>query len=324
MSIQVAVIGAGHHGRHHARILASLPNVNLVAVVDANDARANEIAAETGTQAFSDAAEIMDRVDAVTVATPTEAHCQVALPFLRAGIAVLVEKPIARSMAEADLMISAAKESGAILSVGHSERFNPAFTAARAAVTQPRFIEVHRLGTFPQRSLDIDVIYDLMIHDLDVVLSLVKSPVTSVEAVGVAVLTRRFDIANARLKFADGCIANLTASRISRDRVRKLRLFQPASYISVDFAAQVAQHWRLVFGSPNTAPAIQEQTVEVVSEEPLKRELADFTAAVAGGRSPVVTGEDGRRALELADQISSKITLELADTLSMTGGFAAR
>jgi len=318
MSIRIAVVGAGHHGQHHARILSALPAVELVAVVDANPARAQEIARLTGAQPFCDAAAVLDRVDAVTIATPTAVHSQVALPFLRAGIAVLIEKPIARSVAEADAMIEAARTTGATLAVGHSERFNPALAAVRPAVAEPRFLEVHRLGTFPQRSLDIDVIYDLMIHDLDVVLSLVKSPVVSIEAVGVAVLTGRFDIANARLRFADGCIANLTASRISRDRVRKLRLFQRAAYISIDFAAQTAQHWRLVKDAAGAVPAIQGETVDVVSEEPLKRELIDFTTAVACRRAPLVTGEDGRRALTLADEISARITVDdHADALVM-------
>jgi predicted dehydrogenase len=320
MSIQIAVVGAGHHGRHHARILSTLPGVDLVAVVDSNPARAQEIAALTGARPVSDVRTIIDQVDAVTIAVPTEAHCEVALPFLRAGVAVLVEKPIARSVADADEMIVAARAGGAILSVGHSERFNPALAAVQSAVVQPRFIEVHRLGTFPERSLDIDVIYDLMIHDLDVVLSLVRSPVESVAAVGVAVLTTRFDIANARLRFANGCIANLTASRISRDRVRKLRLFQPAAYISIDYAAQVAHHWRLVKGGSDVAPTIQGQNVDVVNEEPLKRELIDFTTAVASHRSPLVTGEDGRRALEIAERISTTITVDRMDGLAMSSG----
>ncbi len=189
-------------------------------MVDTNRARADEIAQANGTRAVYDAAELAGTVDAVTVAVPTEAHVHVALPFLEAGVSVLVEKPMARSLAEADAMIAAAAKAGVVLAVGHTERFNPAVAAARPLLTDPRFIEVHRLGTFPERSLDIDVVFDLMIHDLDVVLSLVKSDVEAIEAVGVPVLTPRVDIANARVKFANGCIANLTASRISRDRVR--------------------------------------------------------------------------------------------------------
>jgi predicted dehydrogenase len=314
MSIRVAVIGAGHHGQHHIRILSTLPGVQLAAVIDQDPTRAQTVAALPGVRFLSDAAAVLDHIDAVIVATPTDVHGQVALPFLRTGVAVLVEKPLAYSLEEADLLIDAAQASGAILAVGHSERFNPALTAVTPAIADPRFLEVHRLGTFPQRSLDIDVIYDLMIHDLDLVLSLVQSPVESIEAVGVAVLTPRIDIANARLRFVNGCIANLTASRISRDRVRKLRIFQRAAYISIDFAAQAAQHWRLVrAGDP--APKIQGQPLQIAAEEPLKRELIDFTNAVACGRAPLVTGEDGRRALELADQISARIAMEQGDVL---------
>jgi predicted dehydrogenase len=315
MSLRVAVIGAGHHGQHHIRILSTVPGVELVAVIDQDPTRAQTVAALPGVRFFCDAAAVLDCVDAVIVATPTDVHGQVALPFLRSGVAVLVEKPLAYSLEEADSLIAAAQASGAILAVGHSERFNPALAAVSNAIADPRFVEVHRLGTFPQRSLDIDVIYDLMIHDLDLVLSLVRSPVLSIEAVGVAVLTPRVDIANARLRFANGCIANLTASRISRDRVRKLRVFQRAAYVSIDFAAQAAQHWRLVKGPGEAVPSIQGQQLDVAAEEPLKRELIDFTNAVACGRAPLVTGEDGRRALELADQITTKIAREQGDVM---------
>ena len=204
-------------------------------------------------------------------------------------------------------MIAAAAHGKVALAVGHTERFNPAVSAARALLTDPRFIEVHRLGTFPERSLDIDVVSDLMIHDLDVVLSLVGSQIDSIEAVGVPVLTGRVDIANARVRFANGCVANLTASRISRDRVRKIRFFQPAAYLSIDYAAQKVEVWRLVKGSGGP-PSIEGGDLEVTNEEPLKRELADFVDAVASGRAPVVTGEDGRRALALAQQITDRMT----------------
>jgi predicted dehydrogenase len=320
MAVRIAVVGAGHHGQHHARILSSLPGAQLVGVADIDRDRAAAIAREYGTDAFGDPVSLLGRVDAVVVATPTAAHCEVAVPFLREGVAALVEKPIARSLDDADAMIAAASHGGAILAVGHSERFNPAFAAVRAAVTEPRFVEVHRLGTFPGRSVDIDVVYDLMIHDLDAVLSLIHAPVASIEAVGVAVLTPRFDIANARLRFANGSIANLTASRISRERVRKLRLFQPASYISIDYAAQVAQHWRLVKGNAGTVPEIQAQNVGVAPGEPLQRELEDFLAAVVGRRPPLVRGEDGRRALALADDISMRISAGEEVALALPGG----
>jgi predicted dehydrogenase len=311
MTLRVAVIGVGHLGRHHARILSSLPGVELVAVVDTNRARADEIAAAHATRAAYDARDVARRVDAVTIAVPTEAHRDIALPFLQAGTAVLVEKPMARSLAEADAMIAASAKADATLAVGHTERFNPAVAAARPLVRDPRFIEVHRLGTFPERSLDIDVVFDLMIHDLDVVLSLVESEVESIDAVGVPVLTGRVDIANARLRFANGCIANLTASRISRDRVRKIRFFQPAAYLSIDYAAQKVEIYRLEKAA-GPVPSIQGGDLQVASEEPLKRELADFVDAVVSRRAPTVTGGEGRRALAVAQQITEKIRAHMA------------
>jgi predicted dehydrogenase len=308
--LRLAVIGVGYLGRQHARILSSLPDAELVAVVDANRSRADEIAAAHGTRAFSDYREVVGQVDAVTIAVPTKLHHEIAVACLSAGIPVLVEKPMARSPVEAEAMIAAARQADVVLAVGHTERFNPAVVAARPLLTAPRFIEVHRLGTFPERSLDIDVVFDLMIHDLDVVLSLVKSEAESMEAVGVPVLTGRVDIANARVRFANGCIANLTASRISRERVRKIRFFQPAAYLSIDYAAQKVELWRLV-KTEGRMPSIQGGDVEVVNEEPLKRELADFVAAVRARRAPEVTGEDGLRALALAQRITDRMTTEM-------------
>ena len=300
------MIGVGHLGRHHARILSTLDGVTLAAVVDKIPDRAAEIAASTGSTALTDSAEILGRVDAVTVAVPTELHRDVAMPFLERGVSVLVEKPMARSLAEADEMIAAAQASGATLAVGHTERYNPAVAAVMPLVTTPRFIEVHRLGVFPERSLDIDVVFDLMIHDLDIILSLVTSEVTSIEAVGVPVLTPKYDIANARLRFASGCIANITASRISKDRVRKLRFFQPDSYLSIDYAAQEVEGARLI-KRDGAKPSIQGGSIPVQRDEPLKRELADFVAAVRERRAPVVDGAAGRRALELATRIAEKM-----------------
>jgi predicted dehydrogenase len=322
MTLRVAVIGVGHLGKHHARILSSLPGVELVAVVDTNRARAEEIAAATNTQPAFDARDVAGRVDAVTIAAPTDIHRSLALPFLRAGVGVLVEKPMASSLDEADEMIADAADGAATLAVGHTERFNPALAAARPFLTDPRFIEVHRLGTFPERSLDIDVVFDLMIHDLDVVLSLVNSDVESLEAVGVPVVTNRVDIANARLRFANGCIANLTASRISRDRVRKIRFFQAKAYLSIDYSAQKVDVWRLVqgagpapfdgaqgrpFDAAQGRPSIEGGEIAVTNEEPLIRELTDFVDAVVSRRAPVVTGEAGRRALGVAQTITDKI-----------------
>ena len=309
--LRVGVIGVGHLGQHHARLLGAMEGVELVGVVDIKAGRADEIAAKCGTTAWPHAADLLDRTDAVTVAVPTVSHLEVALPFLERGVAVLVEKPIAPSMADADRLIEAAARGRATLATGHTERFNPAVVAALPLVSNPRFVEVHRLGTFPERSLDIDVIYDLMIHDLDLLLASVRSEVVSIEAVGVNVLTPRTDIANARLRFATGCIANVTASRISRDRVRKVRFFQHDSYVSIDYAAQEVEVYRLQRGDGNgpdpARPAIQGGKLSVVNDEPLRRELVDFVDAVRNRRDPGVTGRAGRDALELATKIAEKM-----------------
>ena len=304
--LRVAVIGVGHLGQHHARILAAMPDVDLMAVVDTKPDRAAEIAARHGTRAFTAASEVLGQIDAVTIATPTSSHVEVALPFVEAGVAVLVEKPLAGGLAEADVLIKAAETRGTLLAVGHTERFNPAVGAALPLVSRPRFIEIHRLGTFPERSLDIDVIFDLMIHDLDILLAAVDSTVESVEAVGVNVLTPRIDIANARLRFASGCIANVTASRISRERVRKARFFQSDAYISIDYAAQEVEVYRLV-SENGGRPTIAGGRVDVATDEPLRRELADFVDAVRSGGRPAVTGQNGREALALATRIADLI-----------------
>ena len=306
--LRIAVIGVGHLGRHHARILADMPGVRLAGVLDLNMQRAREIAAACGTETLTDAAALRGDVDGVTIAVPTEAHVEVALPLVEAGVPVLIEKPLARSLLEADRIVAAAARHGVPVAVGHTERFNPAVVAARAHLRSPRFVEVHRLGTFPERSLDIDVVFDLMIHDLDILLSAVASPVTGIDAVGVPVLTPKIDIANVRLRFASGCIANLTASRISRDRVRKIRFFQPDSYVSIDYATQDLEVWRLV-RTRTGPPAIEGGEQPVESGEPLRAELADFVEAVRTGRSPGVTAEQGREALALAQQITEQMTM---------------
>jgi predicted dehydrogenase len=303
----MAVIGVGHLGQHHARILSAMPDVDLVAVVDTMPGRAAEIATTHATAALTGHSSLIGAVDAVTIATPTASHVEIALPFIDAGAAVLVEKPMAASLAEADHLISAADARGTLLAVGHTERFNPAVAAAMPLVSSPRFIEIHRLGTFPERSLDIDVIFDLMIHDLDILMAVVGSEVVSVEAVGVNVLTPRVDIANARLRFASGCIANVTASRISRDRVRKARFFQHDSYVSIDYAAQELEVYRLV-AQNGGRPAIQGGRVDVAGDEPLRCELADFVGAVRERRDPAITGRDGRAALALATRVADEMT----------------
>ena len=299
--MRAAVIGVGHLGKHHARILASLPGISLAGVVDINRERAAQIASQFNTHAFDTVAEI-GRLDLAVIAVPTISHAAIALPLIESGVHTLVEKPVAQTVVEADSLIAAARRKGVVLAVGHSERFNPAVAAARPYIKDPRFIEVHRLGTSPERSLDIDVVLDLMIHDLDLILSIVQSEIESVEAVGVPVLTPRVDIANARLRFRNGCIANLTASRISRDSVRKIRFFQRDAYLSIDTAARDVEMWSVV-PQPGAPPKIDGGKLAVPGDEPLKGELEDFVAAVRDRRPPSVPGEDGRAALALAIRI---------------------
>lgn len=304
-STRVGVVGVGYLGQHHVRLLASMEGVELVGVVDTNSSRADEVTGKYGGQSFADVRDLISRVDAVTIAAPTVAHVELALPFLEAGIATLVEKPIASSVEDADRLIETADRTRALLATGHTERFNPAVAAALPLISEPRFIEIHRLGTFPERSLDIDVVFDLMIHDLDLLLTVMKSEVASIEAVGVNVLTPKADIANARLRFASGCIANITASRISRERVRKARFFQKDAYVSIDYAAQELEVYRLVRKAPR--PIIHGGKLDVAREEPLRRELEDFVDAVRTGRAPGVTGRDGREALALATRVAEKM-----------------
>ena len=303
--LRTAVIGVGHLGRHHARILSSMEGTRLVAVVDAIPERAAEIAAAHGTASFTNSLDLLDAVDAVVVAVPTERHAEVAVPFLERGIPVLVEKPMSRSIDDADRMLNAARKTSTLLAVGHTERHNPAVAMAMRLVTAPRFIEVHRLSAFPDRSLDIDVVFDLMIHDLDIILAIVKAEVASMDAVGVPVLTPKYDIANVRLRFSSGCIANITASRISKDRVRKIRFFQTDAYLSVDYASQEVEGWRLVRKEPR--PGIEGGPIPVERDEPLRRELADFIKAARDGTPPLVDGAAGRRALVLASEIATRM-----------------
>jgi predicted dehydrogenase len=303
--LRLAVIGVGHLGRHHARILSAMPDARLTAVVDTNEERAAEIARASGTTALTDYRDLAGQVDGVVVAVPTELHAEIAVPFLERGTPVLVEKPMSRTLADADRMIAAAAGGNAVLAVGHTERHNPAVAIALRLVKAPRFIEVHRLSAFPDRSLDIDVVFDLMIHDLDVILAIVGPEVVSIEAVGVPVLTPKYDIANVRLRFASGCIANITASRISKDRVRKIRFFQPDAYLSVDYASQEVEGYRLVRREPR--PDIQGGTIAVERDEPLRRELADFISAIRGQGPALVDGAAGRRALMLASQIAERM-----------------
>ena len=303
--MRVAVIGVGHVGKHHARLYAELPNIDLVGVVDLQTSRAEEIAALHNTRAFDDYRELFGKVDAVSLAVPTIDHARIGVDLLEHGIDVLVEKPIASTTEQAQALIAAAASNKRILQVGHVERFNPIITAASELATKPQFFEIHRLAAFTPRSLDIDVVLDLMIHDIDVVLSLVPAAVREVRAVGIPVLSQKADIANARVEFEDGCVANFTASRVSFEKTRKIRFFQPHDYISLDYASQTGTMVSLRMGR------VTERKLEPTNEEPLKLQLAAFAECVKNGRPPLVSGEDGLRALELAVRINSAIAERL-------------
>jgi predicted dehydrogenase len=302
---RVAVIGAGHFGREHARIYSKSDNANLVAICDANPSVGAAVASQYNVPFVSNFRELIGKVDAVSVVAPTLHHHSIACELLDAAIAVLVEKPIALTVQEADEIIAAASRNKAVLQVGHLERFNPAVAAASHIVTQPLFFEAHRLSIFTPRSLDIDVVMDLMIHDIDVVLSFATSEVAEIRAAGVPILTPRIDIANARIEFENGCVANLTASRVSAERVRKLRFFQPHEYVSIDYSTQEAAVVTVKPGREGR-PEFESRLLPAERDEPLRLEIESFLAAVEGG--PVkTTGLEGRRALALANGISDKI-----------------
>jgi predicted dehydrogenase len=303
--VRVGVVGVGHLGKHHARLYAELPDAELSGVVDIQAARAEEVASLHNAQPFTDYRELFGKVDAVSLAVPTLDHARIGMDLLEHGIDVLVEKPIASTLEQAQILIDAAAAHKRVLQVGHVERFNPVVTAARELATKPQFFEVHRLAAFSPRSLDIDVVLDLMIHDIDIVLSLVPAPVREVRAVGIPVLSPKADIANARVEFEDGCVANFTASRVSFEKTRKLRFFQPHDYISVDYASQTGTMVSLRMGRVN------ERKLEPPQDEPLKLELAAFVECVRNRRTPLVSGEDGRRALELAMRINTAIAERL-------------
>ncbi len=314
--VPVAVIGVGAFGRNHARVYHQLAQqgetVRLVGVVDEDAARADAVAKEFNCRAFGSIEQLISthsEVQAASVAVPTVHHLAAARTLMQAGIDVLIEKPVAVSLTEADELIALAKSSSRIVQVGHLERFNPAVRATVPLITKPMFFEVHRLSVFTPRSLDVDVVLDLMIHDLDAVLSFVNSPVQEIRAAGLPVLSDKVDIANARIEFESGCVANFTASRVSTERVRKLRFFQPHQYISLDYGRQDV----LVFtvdsdqGTPSVNPEIKVFKPQVVPQEPLHAELQSFLHSVRKRERPVVPLEDGRRALAVALEVIAKI-----------------
>ena len=306
--MRAAVVGVGHLGRFHAEKYASLPDAVLVGVADRDAARAREVADALGVRVFADHRALAGHVDCVSVAVPTRDHAAIADDLLRAGIDVLVEKPLASTVAEGMRLVAAAEEGGRILQVGHLERFNPALRAARDVVTRPRFLECHRLATFVDRGTDVDVIRDLMIHDLDVIQSFVPADVVAVESVGVPILTPSVDIANARLRFADGCIANVTASRVSLKRERKLRIFQPDAYVAIDYDQRTVRICRRI--PPRVPGALAEITVaehDAGEGDPLRDEVQAFLDAVATRTEPLVGGREALRALQLAERIAASL-----------------
>ena len=319
--VRVGVVGVGVLGSHHTRIYSSLPQVKLVGVADPIPERRRELASRYDCRSWPDHGPLLDRVDAVSVAVPTSLHAEVALPFLKRGIHVLVEKPITEDLESARRMVDEAR--GTVLHVGHSERFNPAVLAIRPFVKTPRFFEVHRLSVLTPRSLDVDVVLDLMIHDLDLITQMVRSPVREIRAVGIPVLTPRIDIANARLEFEDGCVANLTSSRVSKQKMRKLRFFQADDYISLDLDRQVAAVSSMV--EVDGSKRIVNRSPQVEHEEPLKMEIMAFLEEIAGrqGQEREIgqgcSGEEGFRVLDLALEILDRMTVAGQHGTSISG-----
>ncbi len=305
-TLKMGVVGVGHLGRHHARLYASMPGVELVGVADSDMERARAIAAEYGCEAFRNASELIGKIEAASVAVHTAAHREVAEQLLEAKIDVLVEKPLAVNPEEAESINGVAERNSRLVMVGHSERFNPAVMTLKRAVDAPRFFEIHRLAAFTARSTDVDVILDLMIHDLDLLLHLDGSEAVSVDAAGVAALTDKVDIANARITLASGCVANLTASRISSEPVRRIRIFQARTYLSCDTGTRSVERYRLVFGDGGE-PKIEHDALPVEEGEPLGHELTAFVEAVRSRTTPPVDGRQGRRALELAYRVREAI-----------------
>ncbi len=310
--LRAGVIGFGYLGFHHTRIYSDLKDVELVGVVDISEERRAKAISDFQVPAFPTIEEILKQgVDLVSVVTPTSTHADVAIPFLEAGVNVLVEKPISATVEDGQKIVEVAQKNGCILQVGHVERFNGAVRALFNLIDNSRFIECHRLSPFPGRGTDVSVVHDLMIHDLDIILALTRSPVISMDAVGVSVFSDSEDIANVRLRFQSGCVANLTASRVSMDRMRKIRIFSAREYVSTDYSSQSLLVYRKKEEDipPNRNPMefIEITPIQVSNEEPLMAEIKAFVSAVRNGTSPEVSGEDGLRALELSCQIVEQI-----------------
>ncbi|HXY60439.1 MAG TPA: Gfo/Idh/MocA family oxidoreductase [Chthoniobacterales bacterium] len=299
--LRVGVIGVGHIGSNHARLYAEIPAAEFTAIYDVDAARANSIAKKFRVTAAKSLDEFVGLVDAASIATPTNSHYEVALPFLQGGKHLLVEKPITENPQHAAELAELAERNRLILQVGHVERFNPVLSALETRLSHPRFIEAHRLSPYPNRSTDIGVVLDLMIHDLEIILHLVRSPVQTIDAVGIAVLSKGEDIANARIRFENGCVANVTSSRISPERMRKIRVFQEDAYLSLDYEKQGGEIYRLENGK------IVRDRVPIERDEPLKHQLVSFIECASTGREPRVSGFQATAALELAVEITRKI-----------------
>ncbi len=310
--LRAAAIGVGSLGRHHARNYAELAaegRIELLGICDSNAETAATIAGTHGAASFTDWRELLGKVDVVSIATPTETHCEIACAFLKAGAHVLVEKPIAPTIAEADEMIAAAERSGRKLMVGQLERFNPAMVALRPHVTKPLYFEIHRVSPFPNRSLDVDVVLDVMIHDLDAIQWLVGEDVevAEIRAVGIPIISDKVDAANARIEFANGAVANITASRVGTEKVRKTRFYQTNSYVVLDYATKFASVTSLNPEAAHPLLGISINRLEINDVEPLRAEITAFLDSIENDETPPVSGEDGRRALKLAVGVLDKI-----------------
>jgi predicted dehydrogenase len=305
--IKVGVIGVGYLGRFHTQKYAAMDDVDLVGVADIDLSQAQQIADECSTNAYGDYKELLDKVDAVSIVVPTIYHHEIAVACLQQKIDILVEKPITTTLEEADDIIAQAEDAGCILQVGHLEQFNPAVMAMKPLLTHPLFIEAHRISVFKNRGIDVDVVLDLMIHDIEIILSIVDSPLQTIHTVGSPVITELTDIANARLIFENGCTANVTVSRISMDNIRRMRIFQPGSYISVDFSKKEIMSVKLKQQKQNAFPVPDISKQSFSDQDILELELKDFIANVRNRTKPGVSGFEGRRALDIALQVVDQI-----------------
>jgi predicted dehydrogenase len=306
--LRVGVVGVGYLGRFHARIYADMPDVDLVGVVDVDAARAQEIAQQYGARAYTDTHDLLGQVDAVSIVVPTVHHARVARPFLERGVHMLMEKPIAPTLEESQELVQLAEQAGVIFQVGHLERFNAGIMELAARVRRPRFLEVHRLGTFVDRATDVDVVIDLMIHDIDIVMSLIQSDIRNIAANGISVITPHVDIANARIEFDNGAVANVTASRVSNKKLRRIRIFSQDNYYGLDY---IDQKLEIVRAVPDAAggkwPKIVTESLAIAPHPPLDTELAHFVHAVRTRTPPLVTGRVGLEALRVALLVKEKI-----------------